>query len=48
MTLAAKLIAVGGVLGVANAAADEAAGVWNDFTNNFASDIAPLITLFGE
>ncbi|KAF1958101.1 hypothetical protein CC80DRAFT_383924, partial [Byssothecium circinans] len=24
------------------------AGAWNDFTNNFASDIAPLITLFGE
>jgi len=36
------------VFGMADAAADDLAGAWNDFTNNFASDIAPLVTLFGE
>jgi hypothetical protein len=30
------------------AAADSNAPQWNEFTNNFATDIAPIITLFGE
>ncbi|KAK3343578.1 hypothetical protein B0T25DRAFT_554648 [Lasiosphaeria hispida] len=39
------LLAVGHV---ANAAADLDSDAWNDLTNNFATDIAPLIALFGE
>ncbi|KAL5603358.1 hypothetical protein FOBRF1_010891 [Fusarium oxysporum] len=30
------------------AASDSPEEAWNEFTNNFATDIAPLITLFGE
>ncbi|KAF2798845.1 hypothetical protein K505DRAFT_371400, partial [Melanomma pulvis-pyrius CBS 109.77] len=30
------------------AAADSNVAQWNEFTNNFATDIAPIITLFGE
>ncbi|KAK0707370.1 hypothetical protein B0H67DRAFT_495105, partial [Lasiosphaeris hirsuta] len=36
------------LLGVAHAAADLDTDTWNDLTNNFATDIAPLIALFGE
>jgi len=48
MLFSTRLAAFGGVLGVAKAAADSDSGAWSDFTNNFATDIAPLITLFGE
>ncbi|KAI2479418.1 Ankyrin repeat containing protein [Pyrenophora tritici-repentis] len=30
------------------AVADSNVAQWNEFTNNFATDIAPIITLFGE
>jgi hypothetical protein len=30
------------------AAADSSTTQWNDFTNNFATDIAPIVALFGE
>lgn len=41
-------IVVFSLFGLAHAASDSPARAWDDFTNNFATDIAPLITLFGE
>ncbi|RVD81541.1 uncharacterized protein DFL_009401 [Arthrobotrys flagrans] len=36
------------VRGAAGASDDDSASNWDDFANNFATDIAPIVVLFGE
>ncbi|KAK0732428.1 hypothetical protein B0T21DRAFT_313512, partial [Apiosordaria backusii] len=36
------------LVGFAKASSDSSAAQWSDFTDKFATDLAPLITLFGE
>ncbi|KAL2117164.1 hypothetical protein VTJ04DRAFT_9332 [Mycothermus thermophilus] len=42
------VILLGSLFGIAGAAPISNAEDWSDFTDNFATDLAPIIALFGE